>query len=167
MGISITVYTLSDDELRLLRDDLSVPATRLAHITSGTASAYLNGYWPTLHTILTTDSSSHNLPQALLMAGDVDLPHIENGAHGIYAATNRQLTELLASISEEQVRQYVKAHETRFITPQTVSSGQGLSEAAVRQLTAEFWLYLTKLRQVSRSAADAGCGLLLVRWEDW
>ena len=139
MGISITVYTVSDAELRLLQNDLISLNTVLSSVTAKTTDAhgYLNGYWRALNAILTEDEVTIRLPEAALTVGDIALPHIESGAHGIFAETNARLAELLASMSEERVRLYVKARESEFAGPRAVAAGQGLSEVAARQLTAD------------------------------
>src|SRR5262249_25095829 len=107
------------------------------------------------------------LPEAALVVGDVELPHVGDGSHGIWAQTNARLALVLASIEPKCVGRYVDEHATMFAGRRGAGRNGTLSEGARRQVAAELWLYLSNLASVSESAADAGLGLVFVKMESW
>ncbi|HZS45094.1 MAG TPA: DUF1877 family protein [Blastocatellia bacterium] len=166
MGISITAYIVAENELESLRTDPKV-LKKIEASQTGSGQGYLSSYWRMLNAIITEKTGSSDLPAAALIIGNFNLPKLEDGAHWISPGTNKQFAAILSNISEEDVRQYVKRHESNLLGPAAAKEGKSMTEIQLRSATAEYWIYVSKLRQVSNLALESNAGLLFVKWEDW
>lgn len=154
MAISITVYPITAIESQMLKaGTVSVQA----HIQGG-GKGYLDGYWRALHGLLTQDGQITTLPEVAINSGDIEIPHIEKGAHVIFAQTNVGFAALLWLITEEEIRSYAKKHERAFVALHPVGSFEEFEQ--------EFWHFFVHLRETSYKARDTNCGLIFIKWEE-
>ena len=171
MGISVSVVTATDDEIRAFPGaDGELEAALNSRIRLGEDECYLEDYWDGLHYLLTGEAKSGELPLSVLKGGDVRYSGVEDPVHAIYSATVKGLAKELHALPETVMRE-------RFDPPTMLKAGAGgrplypgrywlspvPNEGMFRVLMSQF----RKLRDYVTAAAAEDMGLFICRYEDW
>jgi hypothetical protein len=171
MGLSMTVIVASDRELDEFRTNVRAlnaiedPPMRESH-----PSSWLSNEWRTLNDLLTDGGRRTDGARDALIRGDLSYPAATDTTHALRSETARLLAQTLNAITPTLVREYIERKWARpGGRPRDASIlGRWIpSPAALDQLTSETSLYLDHLRSIANRAAEAGCGLVFVRFEDW
>jgi len=162
VGISMSVYAVSDAEIRALADS----AGQLSDFTRGRGrgECYLADCWDGLHFLLTGDPASRALPLAALKAGDVVYAEASDPTHAIFSRTAKTLAGELGAMPEAALR---KRFDPRAMLESGVYPGRPwafpeLADSTFRELL----VYFDRLRSRAMRAAEGGTGLLFQRYED-
>ena len=171
MGISVSVLSATDDEIRAfpgVGGELDVALGR--RIARGEDECYLADYWDGLHYLLTGQASGGELPLSVLKRGDVRYSGLDDPVHALFSDTVRALAAAMQALPEAVLRE-------RFDPPTMSTAGEGgrplypgrywLSLSSCDEMFRELMSQFRKLRDYASAAAAAGKGLLVCRYEDW
>lgn len=167
MGISVSILTVTDEQIRGFAKDVDGLERLFSGVASNLRACHLHDFWDGLHFVLTAESGDA-LPLAAIKRGDFHYRGVGDPAHAIFAATTAALAQELSALSEPVLR-------ARFDPPRMLRGPDGTMVYPGRLWTPggedrvfdELMDYFTRLRDYAAAAARTGNGLLLSRYEDW
>lgn len=171
MGISVSVVTATDDEIRAFPGaDGELEAALSRRIAHGEDVCYLADYWDGLHYLLTGEAQGGEAPLSVLKWGDVRYSGLDDPVHALFSNTVRALAGAVLALPETVLRE-------RFDPPTMMTVGEGgrplypgrywLSSTPGDGVFRALMSHLGKLRDYVSAAAAADEGLLVCRYEDW
>jgi hypothetical protein len=166
MGISVTLVAATDEEIRRFSSDAKALHHRF-HAAGAGSSCHLNDFWDGLDFVLTAESGDA-LPLAVIKRGDIRYPDAEDPTHAIFAATTKRLAQTLSVIAEPELRRrYDPGRMLGGPGGRMVYPGRLWTPGAADRVFGELMGYVRSLRRCADTAAAAGLGLVVYRYEDF
>ena len=161
MGISLSVYSISDVEIKSLAED---PARLIEFTRSSADACFLADFWDGIHFLMTDGLKNQSLPCGAIKVGDVTFRKGSEPAHAILSDTAREFAREIARLTDATLR---KRFDMDAMVKAKIYPGRTwLFSEYSEQSYQETMFYFGRLRQVAKLASDGGKGLLFERYED-
>jgi len=167
MGISVSILTATDGQIRAFAADVTALETLFIGVSSNPRACHLHDFWDGLHFVLTAETGD-TLPLAAIERGDLHYRGTGDSMHALFAATTAALAQALSALPEPVLRaRFDPPKMLRRCDGTMVYPGRLWTPGGEEAVFGELMGYFRRLRDYAAAAARAGNGLVFSRHEDW
>jgi uncharacterized protein DUF1877 len=162
MGISMSVYRVTDAQIRDFSEDVSRVADFLDR--AGRGECYLADFWDGVHFLLTGGPDAGELPLSALKVGDVEFRGGYEPTHAIFRPMAQSFAAELQGLSEAALRERFDPRE--MAEARVYPIRPWLFPEHAESTFRELMFYFGRLHNAAAEASVKGHGLLFSRYED-